>query len=149
MDYDLIDSLLKNMGISRRQLAIKCGITPGTMSTWFARRTKNIPFQHIQKIAAFFSVPWYEIMGLDEVEEGIYARLPTIKEVENDENVDIKVYDKSGKYLYTADNRGGRLLSKNEAAIMIQFRNLNDVGQQKAIDAVETLSKVPEYQKKE
>lgn len=148
MDYDLIDSLLKNMGISRRQLAIKCGITPGTMSTWFARRTKNIPFQHIQNIAAFFNVPWYKIMGLDEVEEGIYARLPTVDEVNDNIDVEIPLFDTSGKKLYVSSYTSGRILTQKEAAILNPFRDLNEAGQEKAIDAVETLAKVPEYRKK-
>ena len=149
MDYELVDSLLKSIGMSRRQLAIKCGITPGTMSTWFARHTKNIPFQHIQSIANVLQIPWNKVMGYEEVEEGLYARLPTLHEIENNDDVDIPVRDREGKYLYTASTTSGRLLSQNEAAIMIPFRDLNEAGQEKAIDAVETLAKVPEYRKKE
>ena len=147
MNYDRVDALLKEAGMSRRQLAIKCGIAPGTMSNWYARATKNIPFQQIQKMASVLNVPWYEIMGLDEIEEGTYARLPTIKEIENDDDVEIPVYDKSGEHLYTASYTSGKILSQNEAAIMTPFRDLNDIGQQKAIEAVETLAKVPEYRK--
>ena len=148
MNYDLVDSLLKSKGMSRRQLAIKCGITPGTMSTWFARHTKNIPFQHVQSIANMLQIPWYQVMGYEEVDEGLYARLPTVDEVNDNADVDIPVRDREGKYLYTASTTSGKLLSQNEAAIMIPFRDLNDVGQKKAIDAVETLAKVPEYRKK-
>lgn len=142
MDYDFVDSLLENMGLSRRQLAIKSGINPGTMSTWFARRTKNIPFLDIQKMANVLQVPWYKIMGLEEYAEDLYARFPGVKELD-DEDIDIPFYNKDGELIYTSP---GGLLNKNESAIITPFRSLNDAGQKKAIDAVEMIAKIPEYQ---
>lgn len=51
MNYDRVDELLAEKGMSRRQLAIEAGISIDTMSSWFRRKTRNIPEGSISAIA--------------------------------------------------------------------------------------------------
>ena len=54
--YDNIDKLLKERGMSRRQLAIKAGIGEGTISTAFTRRSTMFHPRNLQKIADVLDV---------------------------------------------------------------------------------------------
>lgn len=48
-----IDKLCKNRGISRRKLALECGIDPATISRW----TKSAPsYANLSKVAAVLDV---------------------------------------------------------------------------------------------
>ena len=123
MNYVLIDDLLKEMGMSRRQLAIKCGIAPGTMSNWFARKTKKIPLESLLKMERVLEVPWQEIQG-----------------IENEVVENVVIDGKERKIHLRSSDHEGRLLDS--------FYKLNRNGQEKVIDYADTLSKVPEYQVK-
>lgn len=61
--YSRIDAILKERGWSRRQLALKAGIAPGTFSTMFSRKTKKISADTLQKIADTLSVPADVLLG--------------------------------------------------------------------------------------
>lgn len=66
MNYDRIDELLSELHMSRRQLAIKAGIKPSTMSMWFCRKTLHVPLHNIQAIAGVLGVPYWQITIIDE-----------------------------------------------------------------------------------
>ena len=68
MDYELVDKLLAERGMSRRQLAIAAGISINNMSGWFRRKTKKVPFESSQAIANVLGVDWMAIVGIDRYE---------------------------------------------------------------------------------
>lgn len=148
MDYDFIDQKLKEMNMSRRQLAIECGIPTGTMSNWFARKTKKVPIDPVMKMAAILNSSWKEILGVDEIDPGVYAQLPTIHEIENSESVEIPYRDEYGNIIQVQTVERVSVPDESSAAIMVHFMALNERGREKAIEAVRILTKVPEYRKK-
>lgn len=146
MNYELVDLLLKLKGMSRRQLALACGIAPGTMANWFARHTKNIPFNHIQSIAKVLDEPWFKILGVECVEEYngepiAFMRIPGLEEFKNGEDVPKNIYDRDGKFLYTEESTR----NANETDILLCFRGLNDEGQKKALETIKLIARIPEY----
>lgn len=78
--YDNIDRLLKENGMSRRQLALKAGIGEGTMSTAFARRSTMFHPTNLQKIADTLGVT------VDELKSEPVDITPTRKPGENAAN---------------------------------------------------------------
>ena len=147
MNYELVDLLLKLKGMSRRQLALACGIAPGTMANWFARQTKNIPFKHIQSIAKVLDKPWYKILGVDSVEEYngeqiAFVRIPEdfINGQDSPRNID----DRDGRFLYTQVSTQ----NANETEILLCFRDINDEGQKKALETVKLIARIPEFRNK-
>lgn len=66
MNYDRIDELLKEKGMSRRQLAIQAGISVNNMSGWFTRRTSRVADTHIKAIADVLGVHYVWIKFTDE-----------------------------------------------------------------------------------
>lgn len=142
MNYDLVDLLLKSRHMSRRQLAIKCGITPGTMSTWFARRTKNIPLQHIQSIAKELQVSWFEVAGVYPVDDGQYMEIAT--------DGKSRVFDAEGNCLWTATDfrHSIKIETESEGMLIHTYRLLNDIGQKLSLRHTYLLADMPEFQNK-
>ena len=66
MNYDYIDRLLKEKGMSRRQLAIQAGISVNNMSGWFRRRTIKVPDRYIEAIADILGINYLEIKYTDK-----------------------------------------------------------------------------------
>ena len=50
LDYELVDRLRNRIGISRRKLAMECGIRDRTFSMWFSRRTRVVPGVYVRRI---------------------------------------------------------------------------------------------------
>ena len=69
MNYERVDELLRDKGMSRRQLAASIGIAPGKLANWFCRRTKHVPTKQIKAIADVLGVPWYTLILIDDEEE--------------------------------------------------------------------------------
>ena len=61
-----IDKILKDKGISRRQLAISMGIPPSTLQSAF-ERNKEIRLSVLTSIADALGVSIYYVLGDDEL----------------------------------------------------------------------------------
>lgn len=124
---DRIDTILQERGLSRRQLAIKAGIPPSSLQSAL-ERGHNITLETLQKIAAALD------MGFMVKKDG---------EVEFYEFRDAPSIDHPGQLEAVkawAANRGKNQL--NQA-----YDSLNEKGQQVAVERVEELAKIPDYQK--
>ena len=66
MNYERIDELLAEKGMSRRQLAIEAGISIDTMSSWFRRRTKRVPADCVKRIADVLNVHYWTLLVIDD-----------------------------------------------------------------------------------
>ncbi|GHV02586.1 hypothetical protein FACS1894211_14270 [Clostridia bacterium] len=61
--YDRITSLLKQKGITKRQLCAETEISYNTLASLFARRSKNIGVETLEKIAEYLEVPLDYLIG--------------------------------------------------------------------------------------
>ena len=68
MDFDRLDSILKERGISRRALALAVGINENTIATAFKRRS-GLSSENLLKIARYLNVNPYALVDLGEKPE--------------------------------------------------------------------------------
>ena len=68
MDFDRLDSILKERGISRRALALAVGINENTIATAFKRRS-GLSSEDLLKIARYLNVNPYALVDLGEKPE--------------------------------------------------------------------------------
>lgn len=76
MDFDYLDSVLKEKHISRRKLALSLGISEGTMSTAFSRKSGLSSIDAVQ-IAKILDISVERLLGISDVGDKI--RLARIK----------------------------------------------------------------------
>ena len=78
--YDNIDRLLKEKGMSRRQLALKAGINPSTISVAFVKRNTMFHPANLQKIADTLDVTPEELTSKPAatvIDQGLIDGRPT------------------------------------------------------------------------
>ena len=129
IDFEALDSMLKEKHISRRKLALAVGINESTMSTAFARKSglsqdKVLAIAHYLDVSPFdlYAVPspWHK--GFDDMPEE-QQREWYKRYAETEEEID----------------RFDRLCNL--------FDGLNEVGQNEAIKRIEEMLSVPKYVK--
>ena len=125
MDFDRLDLILKERGISRRKLALAVGILPGTMSTAFMRRS-GLSSADVLKIAEYLGVSPYYLEG----QEGPEA---------SDDGGALERWDYGMMYVkgYKEEQRHKRILTA--------YDKLNGLGQAEAVKRVEELTEIPRY----
>jgi len=113
----------KERGLTQKQLADILGVSEGMISQYEAK--KELKFKTIQKIAKALEVSVFDIVEYSEVENEVLEDF------------------KSGRKAFAEKwNKSYKQKKMNE--LMDQ---LNDKGQDKAIEHVEILTKVDEYKK--
>lgn len=130
--YAQVDKLLKEQKMSRRQLAIKTGIPESTMSTAFMRKSLRFSELNKEKIAAALGVPWWELAGLP------------VEEIDGQKRV--RRLDLEEKMLANYEKFHGKEAKRREA-LLSHYEQLNDDGQEKAVERVAELAEVPRYRK--
>ena len=120
---DTLLMLRKKSGLSQKQLADAIGVSQASVNYWEkGERTPSIDMA--QKIAKYFNIQISELIGSSTA-----SLIDDITKLfSNSSSVEIDV---KGSTLNTL------------------FSSLNDEGKDKAIEQVEMLTKIPEYQKKE
>lgn len=137
MNYDYIDRRLKEIGISRRQLAIKAGVSENTISGAFRRKSKNLSHEIVLKIARVLDVPWIALYNEGELDlpYGDYVIAQSVWKGDND------------KILTEAYNNGkdaSRLAEINQL-----WNELNETGKNKLYEYVGDLTWNPQYMKRQ
>jgi DNA-binding Xre family transcriptional regulator len=61
--YEKIETLLDERSMSRRQLAIKAGISPATLNSAFANRYKKFSYQMLTKVCSALDIEIWELIG--------------------------------------------------------------------------------------
>lgn len=120
-----IDSILLEKKWSRRKLAQEAGIPPSTLQSAM-ERNKDYSIVTLQKISEVLNVSILELMGYksqSDFENYVHGQV---------RNAEMNI--KSTKRL---------------ASICNAFKKLNEQGQLKAVEQVQDLAKIPEYQKEE
>ena len=125
MDFDRLDLILKERGISRRKLALAVGILPGTMSTAFMRRS-GLSSADVLKIAEYLGVSPYYLEG----QEGPEA---------SDDGGAFERWD------YGMTNVKGYKEEQRHKRILTAYDKLNGLGQAEAVKRVEELTEIPRY----
>lgn len=145
MDYELLDDILRDKGMSRRKLAQLAGISENTLSAAFRRRSKNFPIENVQKIASVLNIEWWKLMGWTEYGHMVYG-LP-VNSPEEIEKISYRIWGKPAQIVHYKD---GIQIDDNTHMQLIkeEMEKLNDNGQQEAVRQVSLLTKIPEYQRK-
>lgn len=119
--------------LSQKALASKAGIQYSTYSN-YENGNRDPSVEELQKIALALNINLGDLIGWpNDLAEAVALRSPN----------DYVTTDEKGnpKFYYY---RANELQKKMNAA----FENLNEEGQQKAVERVEELTEIPKYQKK-
>lgn len=128
IDYDELDKLLANRGISRRQLAAMIGISPQTLAGSF-RRKGRIKIYLVWKIADCLGIKAFQLLKKD-----------------SDGNCDYDDWERIhfGRTEYDVMVEDNTIRSIGEKLVL-----LNEAGINQALKLVSLLTEVPRYQKTE
>ncbi len=136
MNYELIDKLLQDMGMSRRQLAIKAGLSENTMSGLFRRRAKNPSINTCQLIADALEIPVEMLMKSNDELLSYMESLPSEKA---SFSCSTTIQDAIKRRNYESEISHSQLLTL--------FDSLNDSGKKQAVEILDILSRVPDFKK--
>ena len=122
-------------GFTQRMLADELGISFINVSQW-ENGARNPKIETLQKIAEVLGVQPWELMGYDDsIRVGVG-----------------RFSNKQLKKLVEELNSGSKSMLETvpkEYILLRFFYCLNETGQKKAVENVEDLAKIPEYQKKD
>ena len=145
----------KNAGMTQTELAKKLNIPFQSISQW-ERDLRNPKFDTIQRIADALGIHPFDLMGIDEemrkyeiaIETGGEAEEPVLHEVKELLHKDPRLlYDELSDMQRT---EFWEILMKPLPVMLIEsFDKLNSKGQNIAVQRVQELCKIPEYQRKQ
>ena len=145
----------KNAGMTQTELAKKLNIPFQSISQW-ERDLRNPKFDTIQRIADALEIHPFDLMGIDEemrkyeiaIETGGEAEEPVLHEVKELLHKDPRLlYDELSDMQRT---EFWEILMKPLPVMLIEsFDKLNSKGQNIAVQRVQELCKIPEYQRKQ
>ncbi len=134
--YDKFEELCKAKGVTPTRAARENGLTQSVISMWKTRGSTP-KAATVQKLADYFGVTVNQLLGLDAV-------------IEKARKIDRSVAQASADALISMANKGIKDIHEfQRARLSIAFEQLNATGRRKAIENVEDLAKIPEYQKKD
>lgn len=123
-----IQNARKKKGYTQKQLAEICGVATGTIQQYeLGKRQPRI--EQLDKIASALDIPITELISSDVMDITnsmieLFANSNTLQSLEASEPE-----------------------STQEHYLVSKFKTLNETGQEKAVEHVELLTKIPEYQK--
>lgn len=152
MNYEYIEGILREMNISKRELARRVGVPASTITAAFRRKSKNIPFETILKIADVLGVAWPNIMDSRRMlkEKAVLANAIDNHIFPSAEEADKTLWDNMNK---GSVSRGhGEMIDSfgenNQRDMLLSaFDTLNDDGQTEAVKRVQELGEIPRYRK--
>lgn len=169
---DKIDSILKERNMSRRQLAKLAGIPTSSLQSAM-ERGKNISVDMLYKIADALNVPIVSLLdeinlkkediepyiveietpfgtiGVDISDSGAYetAIIDKYKNLVGETNEESYKKTPKSKEKVVAVIDPSNFKRTLEVKLIDQFQKLNSKGQEIAIERIEELTKIPDYQK--
>lgn len=166
-----IQEFRKMKGMTQSDLAAKIGTTPQNISQ-YERGIRNPKIETLQKIAAALEVEIIDLIddsvseisdfllnvqGLSkkQVDEVIRQYNAVLKEAHPEDNVMVSmdgtvILEATGAHVQDISNRfrGEQHFYWWTEKIEAAMKSMNQIGQQKAVEQVEDLAKIPDYQKK-
>lgn len=131
-----IGIIAREKGLPLRKVAQKALIPYNTLYSYVARKSNRIDRETLESIANALDVEPWQLMGYDgSIRVGVG-----------------KFNNKQLKKLVEELNSGSKSLLEavpKEYVLLHYFYSLNETGQKKAVENVEDLAKIPEYQKKD
>lgn len=140
-----IKELRKAANLTQEQLAQGIGVKRSVISK-YENGTIEPSFTQIKKIADFFNVSWYKLLGAADEWDGrkiIYEKNPEVCLVEDDGRIDLAPSWVIEKIIDMM-----RAMAPI-ASLQVIFRGLNKKGQDVALEKLKELAKNPEYTRKE
>ena len=135
MDFDVLDRLLKDRGISRRKLALAVGINENKMSSAFKRRS-GLSSEDVLKIAEYLGVSPYYLEGWTDGENDMRLSF--------DQEINIMAQDMEA--FRRLDNYEAQTKKAQRKKDMLSaFDRLNSLGQLTAVQRVEELTEISRY----
>lgn len=139
LNYNRIDEILKEKGMSRIQLAKLLNISPNTFTSAFVRKSKkSFSIEVANRIAEILDVPLEDIIDMD------FEYIELLPQ-SNDPNFAAK---QELAQRFMSELRKRRREEQFET-LKIYFDLLNEVGRDKAIEMISMLYRIPEYQASE
>ena len=123
---DMIRKYRKEKGLTQKQLGDLCGIADSNIRKYESGK-QNPKIKTLQRIADALSISIYDLMEFDED----YSKSDKMRMV---------------KYLNQLES-GINCIEMSEFVMTGLLYQLNDKGQEKAIEQVRLLTKIPEYRK--
>lgn len=148
MNYDRIRSIRKQNGMTQEELAKRIGVKRAVISKYETGAIEP-SISQLEEIANALDVSLLEFMDSEKMfaafkkgaSEPIDLQNPDIQKA-------LRRYIKDGKLEFPGLVDGAVLDAENrENELLYHFRNLNERGQQVAVERVEELTKIPENQK--
>lgn len=158
-----IKQLRLNAKMTQKELAARLGVSQNAVFNWEnGKREPNA--ETIEKIAFIFDVLPEQIMGWDREYAEIGAKIDAITEIADEARRGERVLtdEQARRALsFVADLMRKELdlehkidnsrktfnLLRNDNELLNLFHTLNETGQNRAIDQIELLTKIPEYRK--
>ena len=143
-----IEALCADKGLSIRKLALKADVPYSTLYSAIKRDSNGIDTDTLKKIAAALGVEWYELISDNPHEQAAMVN-QRINEVVESLNGQIKVAPSPSRPPQAA----AVLLDVIEQtfdtkkALLSYYNQLNDDGQQVAVERVHELTEIPRYKR--
>jgi len=160
--WEIVKRLLEENKMSISELSKKSGIPKSTLYSLISRKSKAISHENIMKISEAFEVTSDYLMGWTKDKSGqVHHFVPSPHKDMSPEEEFLyaqEIVERAAKAASDLDKKRLDTLSligedaiKNILPIpdkLISYSSqLNEAGQQKAIEQMELLTKIPEYQK--
>lgn len=145
--YDRLDQILKERGMSRRQLAIKAGVPLSTMSNLFARRTKAPSLGVLIKISETLGVPLNAFVAPEEMER---VKPKSIElQMKGVEDIQRKFIESQQEQIRKSIDMlkpiVGEAVAQQAAVLLYHFVGLTAAGRERAIEILDDMRHVPKY----
>ena len=154
-----------NAKMTQQELAVLLNVSQNEIFNWEnGKREPN--FEMVEKIATVLNVSPVQIMGWDEEYQKLGIELDMLEEAFDKEKIEkadfqktfqryIKLYrdefelEKKIENIARKEKTPEQLSLHNDTKMLNFFHSLNVPGQNKAIEQVELLTKIPEYRKEQ
>ena len=124
-DCEKLDNILRSRKISRRQLALKAGISPSSFQSAMARNT-TISLDMLIPICSVLNIPIEEFRPLELLSFNSGAE-----------------FERAWEEATGTPHR----VSEYDTKLLYSFKLLNEAGQEKAVERVQELTEIPKYRK--
>lgn len=132
-----------NAGLTQRELAERLNVSFVNISQW-ENGVRNPKIETLQKIAEALGVEPWQLMGYDgsiRVDTGKHSDKPLSEQIEDLH----KAVQRLGEAFKPTDDE---MLKMNCNAVFSYMEKMNRAGQAVVVKTAQTLSEMPEYQKK-
>lgn len=154
-----IQAARKRAGLTQKELGARLGLSAASIAQW-ENNLRKPKLETLQRIADALNVFFYDLFDPDDksaFEEGLKTGLFSITSIAEKLGVPVALVCEAMQRDTVNISRIGALLAyddelrRSEAAIMNQIisalQQLNDAGQEKAVERVEELTEIPRYRR--